>query len=349
MINKNVCIEGFEAYLPESIITSEEVEDLLSPAYQKLRLPKGRLELFTGIKERRYWPETTKPSDVSTKAGQQILDKLNIDNSEIDALIHCSVCRDFLAPATASVVHSKLKLPNHAINFDISNACLGMLTGIGVLADMIESGRIKRGLLVAGEIGFPLLKQTIAHLNSDTNLTRQSFKPHFASLTIGSAAAAIVVSHKDVAKNDSPSLISSASYSHTQHNHLCQGTLASGMGENSAPLMHTDSEALLHKGIETAGYCWEEFSKEIPWNAQEFDRCCTHQVGTAHSKLLFDKINLKPKLDYITFPHYGNCGSASLPLTAALAAENKHFEKGHKVALLGIGSGINCNMTALKW
>ena len=349
MIYKNVCIEGFEAYLPEQIITSEEVEDLLQPTYERLRLPKGRLELFTGIKERRYWPETTKPSDVSSKAGQQILDKLNIDNSEIDALIHCSVCRDFLEPATASVVHSALKLPNHAVNFDISNACLGMLSGISILADMIESGRIKRGLLVSGEIGFPLLKRTISHLNSDHTLNRQSFKPHFASLTIGSAAAAIVVTHKDEVKKESPQLLCSTDFSATEHNHLCQGTADSGMGDNNAPLMHTDSETLLHMGIEAAGNCWDKFTEELQWNKEDIDRCCTHQVGIAHSKMLFERIGLDPQLDYTTFPSLGNCGSASIPLTTALADENDHLLKDHKVALLGIGSGINCNMTALKW
>ena len=138
-----VYIEGFEAYLPEGIITSEEVESQLEPVYSRLKLPAGRLEMFSGIKERRFWPEGTLPSQVSTKAAEKILNRLNIDTSEIDALIHCSVCRDFLEPATASVVHSKLGLPEHAVNFDISNACLGMMSGISILADMITRAELE--------------------------------------------------------------------------------------------------------------------------------------------------------------------------------------------------------------
>jgi len=344
-----VYIDGFHAELPENIITSEQVENQLSSVYERLKLPEGRLEMFSGIKERRYWPEGTMPSDVSSAAGESILKKLNIPKDEIDAVIHCSVCRDFLEPATASVVHSKLGLSNKCVNFDISNACLGMLSGISVLADMIQSGRIRRGLLVAGEIGYPLLQQTIQHLNSDESLTRKSFKPHFASLTIGSAAAAIVVSHEDFATENSHQLLGVSDYAYTEYNHLCQGNSDQGMGKSSSPLMETDSEELLIKGIEAAGQCWNKFLDEFNWSQEDIDRCCTHQVGTAHSRLLYERIGISEDLDYTTFPFLGNCGSASLPLTTALASDNNHLQKGHNVALLGIGSGINCTMLALKW
>ena len=345
----NICIEGFEALLPPNIITSAEIEEQLSEVYEKLRLPKGRLEMFSGIKERRYWDLGTMPSEVSTKAAQKLISRLGIDTSDIDALIHCSVCRDFLEPATASVVHSNLGLPKHALNFDISNACLGMLSGIGVLADMISSGRIKKGLLVSGEIGFPLLQKTIEHLNNDKSLTRKTIKPHFASLTIGSAAAAIIVSHESTVKGEAHKLNCISDFAYTEYNHLCQGTSDSGMGKYSAPLMETDSEVLLTKGVKAAGQCWHKFMVECDWTASDIDRCITHQVGSAHSKLLYETIKIDPSLDFSSFGNMGNCGSASLPITVALAAENQQLTKGNNVALLGIGSGINCTMISLKW
>ncbi|MCH2206791.1 MAG: 3-oxoacyl-ACP synthase III [Lentisphaerales bacterium] len=346
---ENVCIEGFEALLPPNTITSAEIEEQLSEVYSKLRLPKGRLEMFSGIKERRYWELGTIPSQVSTQAAEKLMNRLGIDAGEIDALIHCSVCRDFLEPATASVVHSNLGLPRHAVNFDISNACLGMLSGISIMADMITSGRIKRGLLVSGEIGYPLLQRTIEHLNNDETPTRKSIKPHFASLTIGSAASAIIVSHESVAKGDYHQINCISDYAYTEHNHLCQGTADSGIGKDSAPLMETDSEVLLTEGIEAAGQCWHKFLEECNWQESDVHRCITHQVGTAHSKLLYETIKIDPSLDFSSFGNMGNCGSSSLPLTVALAAQNQHFTKNNNVALLGIGSGINCTMISLKW
>jgi acyl-CoA:acyl-CoA alkyltransferase len=342
-----VKIDGFQAHTPDSILTSEAVEDMLRPAYDKLNLSKGRLEMFTGIKERRYWPLDKTPSQASAEAAEKLISKLDIDKSEIDIVIHCSVCRDFLEPATASVVHNLLGLKPQALNFDISNACLGVITGMKVIADMIEAGTIKRGLLVSGEIGFPLLKQTIDHLNEQEHLRRQDFKPHFASLTIGSCAAAVVLSHEDYAKEDSHKLLAINSYSNTAQNNLCQG--GHNNSSSSGPLMQTDSEALLTAGVDTASKAWPSFLEECQWSIEDIDRCCTHQVGSAHTRLLFDKLGLSTDLDFQTFDKLGNCGSASLPATTALAAESGHLQKGHKIALLGIGSGINCSLCAIEW
>ena len=55
MLYQNVCLESFGYTLPEEIVTSTELEQRLEPVYRRLRLPEGRLELITGIRERRFW------------------------------------------------------------------------------------------------------------------------------------------------------------------------------------------------------------------------------------------------------------------------------------------------------
>lgn len=344
----NIHIDAITANLPNNILTSLEVEEALGPLYERLNLSPGRLELFTGIKERRYWSNGTVPSDVSAEAGQMAMDKAGVLPHEIDCVIHSSVCRDFLEPATASVVHQTLGLPNHALNFDISNACLGMMSGITLVADMIKAGRIKRGLVVAGEIGYHLLKKTISTLINDEKLSRNDIKPHFASLTIGSAASAIIISHESVAKHDHK-LLGGMDFSATQYNDLCRGSLDHGMTENAAPEMDTDAEELLLRGIEAAGFCWPKFLKELNLTENEIDKFCTHQVGIAHKKLLFKTLDINIGKDFATFDYLGNCGAASLPLTLALAIEQGHIKKGDKTGLLGIGSGINCLMLGVQW
>ena len=91
-------------------MTSEDLEMRCDDLYQRLNLPHGRLELMTGIKERRYWDIGTKPSYIATEAAKDALSKTHIKDQEIDFLIHASVCRDFLEPATSSVVHQNLNL-----------------------------------------------------------------------------------------------------------------------------------------------------------------------------------------------------------------------------------------------
>ena len=75
---ENVCIEGLGYHLPDSMITSAELEKRLSPLYDKLKLSQGRLELMSGIRERRFWDKGVFPSDVATLAGKKAIEDSGI-------------------------------------------------------------------------------------------------------------------------------------------------------------------------------------------------------------------------------------------------------------------------------
>ena len=347
MIYKNVKIESFGYEVPPDCVTSSGIEKQLAPLYEKLKLPEGRLELMTGIKQRYFWNRGFKPSDGAILAGQKALASSKIDPSQIGCLIMCSVCRDFLEPATATVVHNKLGLSESAMVFDISNACLGLLTGILTVANMIELGQIEAGMLVAGENSRPLVESTIKTMLEDQSLTRQSVKPYFASLTIGSGAVAFILSKNSLAP-DSPTLLAGTSLAATKHNDLCRGNEDKGMFDGAETIMNTDSEQLLKYGIETAAKTWNIFKKETGWQNETPDCICTHQVGSAHRKLLFDTLELDASKDFPTLAEFGNTGSVSCPMTFAKAMEDGNLSKGDKISLLGIGSGINCTMLGVK-
>jgi len=100
-----VCIESFGYEIPDTIVTSYSLEERLAPVYERLKLSYGRFELMTGIRERRFWDESTRPSDVSTKAAEKAISSSGIDKDDIECILHTSVCRDFLETATALVVH----------------------------------------------------------------------------------------------------------------------------------------------------------------------------------------------------------------------------------------------------
>ena len=88
------------------------------------------------------------------------------------ALIHGSVCRDFLEPATACRVHHGLELPGECMIYDVSNACLGLLNGMIQVASMIELGQIRAGVVVGTECGRELVENTIELLNNDLRRPR---------------------------------------------------------------------------------------------------------------------------------------------------------------------------------
>src|SRR5664279_3293214 len=218
---ENVCIESLAVALPGEIWTSAQIEERLQPLYERLKLPSGRLELMTGIRERRVWPDNTRPSDASAAAGRAVLQKSLIKPGQIEVLIHAAVCRDMLEPATASFAHHKIGLGPNCQIFDLSNACLGFLNGLVTLAAMIDSGQIKCGMVVSGENGRPLVEQTLGHLLT-APLDRNAIKPFFANLTIGSAAVAAVVCHEDMLTAGAPRhrLLSGSCLAATAHSEL---------------------------------------------------------------------------------------------------------------------------------
>ena len=213
-----------------------------------------------------------------------------------------------------------------------------------VLANMIELGQIKRGLIVAGETAEELVESTIYHLLNAETLTRKTIKPLFASLTIGSGAVALVMEDKRL--NDTGHyLVGSGCRASTDYNDLCQG----GQNAEQGILMSTDSEGLLEKGVETAALCWQDFLSALDWSKESINRFFCHQVGKAHAQLLFNTLALDPARNFETLAMLGNVGSVSAPITMAMGIEQGVLNPGDRAALLGIGSGINSLMLGVEW
>ncbi|WP_437188368.1 3-oxoacyl-ACP synthase III [Planctomicrobium sp. SH668] len=345
---QRVCVESFTTLLPPDIVTSAEIEGQLSPVYQRLGLPEGRLELMSGIRERRFYAPGTLPGQISGQTVRKAIQESQLDPTQCGALIHASVCRDQMEPATAAGVHHAAGLPRDALVLDFSNACLGLLNGMLAIADMIELGRIKAGIVVGTEIGRPLVEGTISKLLRDPTVTRKSIKLDFASLTIGSGSAAIVLCDESISKTGNR-LIGGAYLANTSQHDLCAGGVDSTGASDGRPLMSTDSEALLHAGVELAEETWTKTCHELGWTTESVDKIFTHQVGKAHRSLLLERLKLPVDRDFPTVDFLGNTGAAALPTAVALGLEQGFVSSGDQLALLGIGSGLNSIMLGLNW
>lgn len=341
---EHVCVEAVVHNPPPEVVTSEQIEDHLAPVYERLRLPAGRLELMTGIEERRFYPVGTLPGSISQQTVKMAVEQSGVAADEFGALLHGSVCRDRMEPATATGVHAASGLPDQCVVMDVSNACLGLLNGMLLIADMIELGRIRAGVIVGTETGRGLVEGTIHSLLHDETLTRQSIKAAFASLTIGSGSAAVVLTHQQISKTNHR-LLGGAVRSDTVHHELCAGDVDI---QDGRPRMNTDSEALLHAGIALAEKTWAVARSELGWCNSDVDRIYTHQVGRQHRKLLVERLELDPQRDYPTVERFGNTGAVALPMAMAMGLQDDPPAKGTKLALLGIGSGLNSVMLGIE-
>jgi 3-oxoacyl-[acyl-carrier-protein] synthase-3 len=287
------------------------------------------------------------PSGPSIESVNFAIEGSQVRRDQIGCLIHASVCRDFLEPATASRVHHGAGLPEDAWVYDVSNACLGVINGAVQLATMIQSGQIEAGVVVGTENSRMLLEQTIKALNGDPTLTRKSVKPAFASLTIGSGSCAWLLTHRRHAP-DATSIGTAIAKARTQYHDLCRSDQDSA-GAEMQPLMDTDSEELMAQGIATGVAAFEQLLAESGLDRSQIDRSICHQVGARHRSAMLESMGLPIDRDSATFDRLGNTGSVALPLTLAAAATRGELVAGDQVALLGIGSGINSVMMSAVW
>ena len=126
----------------------------------------------------------------------------------------------------------------------------------------------------------------------------------------------------------------------TQHNQLCRG---------QADRMTTDAKTLLFAGLELAAETWQAARQTLGWEAAQLDEFVLHQVSGTHTHSLAQMLELDPAKILKIFPEFGNIGPASVPIVLSKAAESGRLQRGMRVALMGIGSGLNCAMAEVVW
>jgi 3-oxoacyl-[acyl-carrier-protein] synthase-3 len=114
-------------------------------------------------------------------------------------------------------------------------------------------------------------------------------------------------------------------------------------------MAETDSARVLQHGVALGTATYEAFRVAMALDPDEPDRVVCHQVGAAHQRAILAALGIPEERDFTTFRHLGNVGTVSLPITAAIAAERGVLRPGDLVGLLGIGSGLNCLMLAVRW
>lgn len=322
-------------------VPTTEIAEQLAPFLSRIGLPGRALQGLSGIVARRFWPAGTTPSTAATIAAEKVLSDSGVPADRIGILINTSVCRDFVEPSTACIVHGNLGLGADCLNFDLANACLGFINGMDVAAAMIERGAIDAAIIVDGENSRDVTERTIERLVRDGG--KDDFRDEFAALTLGSGAAAAILTNLDLVRAlDLPvhQYLGGLSVAATEHNQLCIG---------QQDKMVTDSSGLLHAGIDLAERTWQRGVELFGWSSSYFDQHVLHQVSKTHTEKLMQRLGLDLATTLPIYPEYGNIGPAAVPIALSKALTAGRVRAGDKVALMGIGSGLNCAMVEVRW
>jgi 3-oxoacyl-[acyl-carrier-protein] synthase-3 len=357
---ERVRIDALGYELAPVVVTSAEIEDRLAPLYRSLRIQPGQLESITGIVERRFWEEGDTLSRGAAAAALAALQRSSIRSTDLGVVVYTGVCREEFEPATACHVAATLEEAGHPVApdaavFDLSNACLGVLNGVLDVANRIELGQVRAGMVVSCESAREIVDQAVMRMLAERDMGR--FRASLATLTGGSGAVAVILTERNGAPGPERRLVGAVTASEPRHHDLCRwgmepdrGGVTSVHGE---PLyrqfMTTDSTAVLKHGVQLGRRTWACFLEELGWSSDSVDRTVCHQVGRAHRDAILLALDIPTHKDYVAYEHLGNTGTVALPLAAALAEEREELAAGQRVAWLGIGSGLNCIMLGWQW
>ncbi|UKE69393.1 3-oxoacyl-ACP synthase III [Xanthomonas cerealis pv. cerealis] len=338
MLFNNVSIAGLAHIDAPHTLTSKQINERLQPTYDRLGIRTDVLGDVAGIHARRMWDADMQASDAATLAARKAMTDAGITAGQVGLLVNTSVSRDYLEPSTASIVSGNLGVGEECVTFDVANACLAFINGMDIAARMIERGEVDYALVVDGETANLVYEKTLERMTSP-DVTAQEFRDELAALTLGCGAAAMVMARAELVP-DAPRYRGGVTRSATEWNTLCRGNL---------DRMVTDTRMLLIEGIKLAQKTFAAAMQALGWVVDELDQFVIHQVSLPHTQAFIKNFGIDPRKVMTIFGEHGNIGPASVPIVLSKLRELGRLKKGDRIALMGIGSGLNCSMAEVVW
>lgn len=328
-MRNTVSIAGTGSYVPEKILTNEELSTIVDTNDEWITTR-------TGIKERRIAAHDEFTSHLATKAAQNALTQANISAEKIDLIIVATITPDTLTPATACYVQENLGATK-AVAFDISAACSGFLYAMKIAKRMIESGAFENALIIGAE-----------KLSSFVN-----WEDRGTCVLFGDGAGAAVL-HKS--QEGEGHIMSTDIGTDGAQTHLlnipgggtaCPITIANA-GEKLATLAMSGKEVFKHAVtrmknsanlvIERAGLQPKDISLVIP-----------HQANLRIIDAIADRLAVPNDRVFVNLHKYGNTSAAAIAIALDEAHREGKIKRGDKIVMVAFGAGLTWAAAAIEW
>lgn len=313
-------IIGVGHYAPEQILTNKELSE-------KLDISDEWIYSRTGIKSRHIASETQNTSDVAFLAATQALEFAKIKPSELDLIIVCTITPDGLCPATANVVQMKLQATNSAC-FDLFSSCSGFVFGLSTAYQYLATGMYKTALV----IGVDLLSR----------FTNYQDKNSCILFGDGAGSAVLRVSENNMFKTF---LLGS------------EGNMADLIKIPSSGTQKSDLPPFLTmKGREVFKWAVNKVPevilqglKKANLKLHDIDYFIIHQANKRIIDAIAHRLHIPDDKVLSNIIEFGNTSAASIPIILAQNVNKGKIKKGHKVLLVGFGSGLSWGLTILEF
>lgn len=327
-------VEGVKISGLASAVPSDKVNNV---DYQWIPV-KERESLIKniGVESRRVARKGTTTSDLCVAAAEKLLDELQWNRGEIELLIFVSQSRDYLVPTTACIVQNRLGLPQSCLALDVGMGCSGYVYGLSVIGSMMQSGRIRKGLLMVGDIStlttsyrdkstFPLFGDvgTVTAIEYDP----QAAPMHFNLQTDGSGYKALIIQDGG-ARN----VMSRKSFDI----------------KKISPGIYRSRLHLELDGIEVFNFTLREvvpnikaLLKSTGIGLDQIDHVVFHQANRLINETLRKMLKLDPAKVPYSIREFGNTSGASVPLTMQVALGDQLTGTHTRLLLSAFGVGLS--------
>lgn len=321
---KNVRFAGMATCVPKRIVSN------LTDCKPQIRTERERLVRNIGIETRRMAQDWQCFSDLAFDATEKLLDSLQWQREEIDALIVVTQSPDYLIPATAIILQERLRLPQTTVAFDVNLGCSAYPFGIHLLGSMISAGGIKKGLLLVGDRSASLNDPIFSDAGTATALKFDADAPpmYFDLNSDGSGYKAIML---PVGGHREPVGIQHLiPYREDENDHWHRATD-----------LVLDGPAVLSFSTQRVPPAVEKLLAYAGAGKDEIDYFIFHQANRMINETIRKKLGLPAEKVPSSLHDFGNSSGASLPVTMT-ARINKELEAGRKRVLLsGFGIGLS--------
>ena len=323
----NALITGIAAYVPDYILTNDEISTLVDTSDEWITTR-------VGIKERRILKGKGKGvSYMGSKAVAELLKKTNTKPEEVDVLIFATTTPDHLFPSSASMVAESNNIKN-AFCFDMQVAYSGFIFGLEVASNFIKSRKYKKIVLVAGD-----------KMSSITNYSDRNTAPLF-----GDAVGAVMLepTEENLGLIDAILHTDGVGYPYLQMKAGGSKYPASHKTlDNQEHAVHQEGKVVFKYAVSSMADVSEEIAQKNNLPIDDINWFVPHQANKRIIDAAQQRLGIPKEKVMVNIQKYGNTSAATIPL--CLWEWEKTLKKGDNVILAAFGAGFSWGAIYLKW
>ena len=318
----NILITGVGSYLPNNIITNNELPENLNTSDEWI---KKR----TGIKQRHLVSEGELTSTMAIAASKKALQNANIDSKEIDLIIVATTTPDQTFPATAVKVQSGLNI-NIGPAFDIQAVCAGFIYALNIGSSLLKTSNFSKALVIGSESFSKIL----------------DWSDRSTSVLFGDGAGAFIL---EKSKEYSEwGILSSNFYSNGKFSDILYTDGGPSLNANVGNVRMNGKEVFKH-AVEKLSACLLEAINDANLKIQDIDFLVPHQANLRIIESLSKKLGMPIEKIINTVDIHANTSAASIPLALNSAIESNKIRNGDIIALNAIGGGLSWGASVIKY